>query len=168
MRPGPPIGATGYLAPPGTLPEPPGTGKHAGGPLDDDDPMAKRARNEDGLMPEQEFMARQKVTYRFIPKALNDSLFQNKSVMIKILAPVSQEKPEWRLNGQMIAMVLPLADTVAVVKSRIHDETGMPPGKQKLSWEGLFLKDSNSLAYYNVAPGSVFHLQVKERGGRKK
>lgn len=88
--------------------------------------------------------------------------------MIKVLAPVSQEKAEWRLNGQLITIVLPLADTVAVVKSRIHDETGMPPGKQKLLWEGLFLKDSNSLAYYNVTPGSAFQLQVKERGGRKK
>jgi len=88
--------------------------------------------------------------------------------MIKVLAPATQEKPEWRLNGQMIAIVLPLTDSVAVVKSRVHDETGMPPGKQKLLFDGLFLKDSNSLAFYNVTPGSVFQLQVKERGGRKK
>lgn len=38
----------------------------------------------------------------------------------------------------------------------------------KLSPQGLFFKDTNSLAYYNVPPGAVIHLQVKERGGRKK
>lgn len=34
--------------------------------------------------------------------------------------------------------------------------------------QGLFFKDSNTLAYYNVPPGAVIQLQVKERGGRKK
>ncbi|VVD00115.1 unnamed protein product [Leptidea sinapis] len=34
--------------------------------------------------------------------------------------------------------------------------------------QGLFFKDSNTLAYYNVPPGAVVNLQVKERGGRKK
>lgn len=32
----------------------------------------------------------------------------------------------------------------------------------------MFFKDSNTLAYYNILPGVVLQLQVKERGGRKK
>jgi splicing factor 3A subunit 1 len=32
----------------------------------------------------------------------------------------------------------------------------------------MFIKDSNTLAYYNFLPSSVVQLQVKERGGRKK
>ena len=36
----------------------------------------------------------------------------------------------------------------------------MPPGKQKLQLDALFLKDANSLAYY-VRPGSVVMLQIK-------
>lgn len=32
----------------------------------------------------------------------------------------------------------------------------------------MFFKDSNTLAYYNITPGAVIQLQVKERGGRKK
>lgn len=34
--------------------------------------------------------------------------------------------------------------------------------------QGIFIKDSNSLAYYNVTPASIVQLQLKERGGRKK
>jgi hypothetical protein len=45
------------------------------------------------------------------------------------------EKPEWRLKGQLLTLTLPLSDTVAVIKAKIHEETGMPPGKQKLQWE---------------------------------
>lgn len=35
-------------------------------------------------------------------------------------------------------------------------------------FQGIFIKDSNSLAYYNMANGAVIHLALKERGGRKK
>jgi len=45
------------------------------------------------------------------------------------------EKPEWRLKGQVLTLTLPLSDTVSVIKAKIHEETGMPPGKQKLQWE---------------------------------
>ena len=34
--------------------------------------------------------------------------------------------------------------------------------------QGIFIKDSNTLAYYNVTPASLVQLQLKERGGRKK
>ena len=44
----------------------------------------------------------------------------------------------------------------------------MAPGKQKLQIDTIFLKDVNSLAYYNVRPGMAVQLQIKERGGRKK
>jgi len=61
-------------------------------------------------------------------------------------------------------MTLPLHDTVAVIKTKLNDELGMPPGKQKLQIENIFLKDSNSLGFYNVTPGKqiyvcFFHLK---------
>ncbi|KAL0271797.1 UNVERIFIED_CONTAM: hypothetical protein PYX00_008785 [Menopon gallinae] len=153
--PGLPMPPATFIAPPGTVPEPPGAGlKHpAGTGLEDDDPTPmKKMRTEETLIPESEFLARHK----------------NKPVMVKVLVPNTQEKPEWKLNGQLISLVLPLTDSVAVVKSKVHEDTGMPPGKQKIHWEGMFLKDSNSLAYYNILPGTVLQLQIKERGGRKK
>ena len=32
----------------------------------------------------------------------------------------------------------------------------------------MTFQDANSLAYYNLLPGTVLNLQLKERGGRKK
>lgn len=108
-------------------------------------------RSEESLMPEAQFLAKYK-----------------SPVSLKVAVPNMSEKPEWRLKGQLLTLTLPLSDTVSVIKAKIHEETGMPPGKQKLQWEGLFFKDSNSLAYYNIMPGTVINLQLKERGGRKK
>lgn len=54
------------------------------------------------------------------------------------------------------------------ITSSFSRQVGMPPGKQKLQMDALFLKDANTLAYYNFRPGSGIQLQIKERGGRKK
>lgn len=53
----------------------------------------------------------------------------------------------------MITLTLPLQDMVSVIKSKLNDELSMPPGKQKLQIENIFLKDSNTLAFYNITPG---------------
>jgi len=51
-----------------------------------------------------------------------------------------------------------------------HTQLGIPSAKQKLRViDGQHLnKDEFSLAKYNVPPGGVVDLGVKERGGRKK
>ncbi len=84
------------------------------------------------------------------------------------MIPNAPDKPEWKLNGQMIAVTLPLSHPISALKAKLHEETGMPPGKQKLQMEAIFFKDSNTLAYYNIYPNTLVHLQIKERGGRKK
>jgi len=115
------------------------------------EPAYKKARTEENLIPEHEFL-------------------QNNppNVSVKVQVPHSNEKAEWRLNGQVINLTLPYTDNFSVVKAKIHELTNMPPGKQKLQYEGIFVKDSNTLAYYNMPNGSCIVLGLKERGGRKK
>lgn len=155
-----------FMAPPGTapIPQPPQPPpqvtqvgnllKHvasatAGEP--DDEPIAKKAKTEDSLIPEEQFLA------------------QNKSpVTFKVVVPVMADKPEWKLNGQTLAFTLALTDTVSSLKAKVSEAVGMPSAKQKLHCDGMFYKDSNSLAFYNVTPNTVIYLQLKERGGRKK
>lgn len=36
---------------------------------------------------------------------------------------------------EFLALMLTLSDEMPVIKAKIHEETGMPPGKQKLQWE---------------------------------
>ncbi|KPM05088.1 splicing factor 3A subunit 1-like protein [Sarcoptes scabiei] len=115
------------------------------------EPAYKKTRTEDNLVPEDEFLK---------TSAPN--------VTIKINVPISTEKSEWKLNGQVINLTLPYTDALSVVKAKIHELTNLPPGKQKLQLEGVFLKDQNSLAYYNLPQGASLTLGLKERGGRKK
>ncbi|XP_071954810.1 splicing factor 3A subunit 1-like [Antedon mediterranea] len=116
-----------------------------------DEPPTKKQKTEDALIPEDQFLA------------TNPS-----PVTFRVLLPTVQDKPEWKLHGQMMNMTLPLTDSVSVIKAKLMDELSMPVGKQKLQYEGMFIKDSNSLAFYNLSAGSIVHLQVKERGGRKR
>lgn len=120
-------------------------------PPHEDEPSSKKMKTEDNLMPEEEFLRRNKGP-----------------VAVKVQVPNMQDKTEWKLNGQVLNFSVPLTDQVSVIKVKIHEATGMPAGKQKLQYEGIFIKDSNSLAYYNMSNGSIIHLALKERGGRKK
>ncbi|MBN3273542.1 SF3A1 factor, partial [Polyodon spathula] len=113
-------------------------------PPHEDEPASKKMKSEDNLIPEEEFLHRNKVpTYTLI---------------------------HW-LNTQTCRQTLNVSSfccQVSVIKVKIHEATGMPAGKQKLQYEGIFIKDSNSLAYYNMVNSSMIHLALKERGGRKK
>lgn len=116
-----------------------------------EEPPSKKQRSEDNLIPEFEFMAAHKG-----------------SVSLQIQAPSGVDKPEWRLNGRIISITVALNDTVSTLKTKIQEETGLPPAKQKISYEGMFFKDNNSIAFYNLLSGTTVQLQIKERGGRKK
>ncbi|XP_031426009.1 splicing factor 3A subunit 1 [Clupea harengus] len=120
-------------------------------PPHDDEPMSKKMKTEDNLIPEEEYLRRNKGP-----------------VTVKVQVPNMQDKTEWKLSGQILSFTVPLTDQVSVIKVKIHEATGMPAGKQKLQYEGIFIKDSNSVAYYNMSNGSIIHLALKERGGRKK
>lgn len=124
--------------------------KHNAEPMEEE-PQTKKLRTEDSLIPEQQFLARNKGP-----------------IQLNIIVPMMSEKVEWKLNGQTLNITLQGGDTVATMKALIHEQTGMPPGKQKLQYEGMFFKDSNTLAYYNLASGTAINLLPKERGGRKK
>ncbi|NXX51163.1 SF3A1 factor, partial [Tricholaema leucomelas] len=152
-RPPPMIVPTAFVPAPPVAPVPspaPMPPVHPPPPLEDE-PVSKKLKSEDSLIPEEEFLRRNKGP-----------------VTVKVQVPNMQDKTEWKLNGQVLVFTLPLSDQVSVIKVKIHEATGMPAGKQKLQYEGIFIKDSNSLAYYNMTSGSLIHLALKERGGRKK
>lgn len=118
---------------------------------DDDGHTSKKLKTEDSLIPEEEFLKQ-------VAPVIN----------IRVAVPMVTEKSEWNLTGQSLSLSFNVTDTLTTVKSRIHESLGMPPGKQKLLFEGMFVKDTNSLAFYNMGEGAVIQLQLKERGGRKK
>ncbi|XP_065683592.1 splicing factor 3A subunit 1 isoform X1 [Hydra vulgaris] len=123
-------------------------------PKDDDEPQSKKSKLDETdteLVSEAEFLQNNKLPVTF-----------------RVQVPEIPEKPEWQCQGQVISITLPLTTQCSVIKSKINDMIGMPAGKQKLQIGNFFIKDSNTLAYYNFSPTSLVQLQVKERGGRKK
>ncbi|KRX91335.1 Splicing factor 3A subunit 1, partial [Trichinella pseudospiralis] len=118
------------------------------------EPPAKRTKTfEEQLKPEEEWL---------------NKFSDHGPINITVVFPVSAEKPEWNLNGQSVSYSLNLTDPVSAIKGKIQETTSMPASKQKLSFENIFIKDANTLAYYNMLDGSTIQLQLKERGGRKK
>ncbi|BES95762.1 splicing factor 3A subunit [Nesidiocoris tenuis] len=150
-----------FMAPPGTAPLPPAPQPAqvsnilkqvaSAGEMNEDEPVAKKMKTEENLIPEAQFLANNRGPAAF-----------------KVHVPLMADKPEWKLNGQTLTFTMPLTESVAALKVKIQETVGMPPAKQKLQCDGIFYKDSNSLAYYNVGAATIVQLQLKERGGRKK
>lgn len=69
-------------------------------------------------------------------------MFLQGPVQVNIAVPMMTEKAEWKLNGQTLSITLQLSDTIATMKARIHEQTGMPPGKQKLQYEVSFAESN--------------------------
>jgi len=142
------------MAPMGMQPNPPMMGQQPNipqPPPNSDEPPSKKAKTEESLIPEEVFLKTHKG-----------------NVKLQVIVPNVSDKPEWNLKGQKLEFMLPLTDTVSVLKAKLNETLGLPAGKQKLQFEGMFIKDSNSLAFYNFLHGATVQLQLKERGGRKK
>lgn len=86
-----------------------------------DEPAHKRAKTEEQLVPEEEYIARFGG-----PNAL---------VSFNLQVPYIPDKGEWNLNGQMITFTLKLGDPVSVIKTKLSEILGMPIAKQKLQYE---------------------------------
>ena len=63
--------------------------------LDEDEPASKRQKTEEDLIPVGEFLAR-----------------NLSPVSFKVMVPQMPDKPEWKLDGQMLTLTLQLTDTV--------------------------------------------------------
>jgi len=117
------------------------------------EPYMKRERkyNKDKKdIPEAEFMA------------------QNSSpVSFHVKVPFIKDSP-WRLDGQTLLLSLNLQDTVASIKTRIHEEVGMSIGKQNLFHKHNNYNNTKTLAYYNITPGTLINLRIKKREKRPK
>lgn len=91
--------------------------------VSDEEPSNKKMRNEDSLIPEEVFLAR-----------------NTNPVTLKVSIPLQPEKTEWKLSGQVLTFTMPLAESVATLKAKVQDDTAMPPAKQKLFYDVSILK----------------------------
>lgn len=90
-------------------------------------------------------------------------------VTLSIRLPIDNSNPAWRLNGDVISVTIDISASVKTLKQQISDsQGGMPASKQQLKHATHgFLKDGNSLGYYNLVSGTELQLTVRSRGGRK-
>jgi splicing factor 3A subunit 1 len=75
---------------------------------------------------------------------------------------------KYNFCGQRIELAADLGDSVRDVKERLRPHLGdIPIKKLKLSTFHLgVMRDTLSLAFYNIKGGDKIAISVKERGGR--
>ena len=61
-------------------------------------------------------------------------------------------------SGETITVEAELADTVAALKVKIQEKTGILPERQTLMWGGKTLEEEKTLEEYNIRTGATVHL----------
>lgn len=71
------------------------------------------------------------------------------------------------LTGKEIEVDIEPSDTIERIKERVEEKEGIPPVQQRLIYAGKALNDDKEAREYNIEGGSVLHLVLALRGGRK-
>ncbi|KAF8321656.1 hypothetical protein DL93DRAFT_2093642 [Clavulina sp. PMI_390] len=94
-------------------------------------------------------------------------------VKLAIQLPVHADKPEWKLDGSIIALPeLPLTLLVSSLRDRIishlssDGSASVPASRIKLSFRGKLLTNANTLASYNLDDDDLMVMTLRE--GKKK
>lgn len=120
---------------------------------DDDEPNAKKPRLDDGsLLPEQKWMEKHQGLIQVLVQVNlgADALAANIPSVIPL--DVSVRTRVFEMKQMLTPRVSAAGVSVATMKL-------------KAQGPGYILKNANSLAFYNVAPGNVIELTKKQRGG---
>ena len=92
------------------------------------------------------------------------------AIPLHIQIPNEGGDPSWGFHGQILQISVDINQRISDIKALLSDILGgMPLHKMKLknNLHSVF-KDINTLAHYNLVPGCIVELTIKERGGRRK
>ncbi|KAL5971612.1 unnamed protein product [Hydatigera taeniaeformis] len=71
------------------------------------------------------------------------------------------------LVGKEIEIDIDQTDKIERIKERIEEKEGIPPPQQRLIFSGKQMNDEKTVNDYKIQGGSVLHLVLALRGGRK-
>nr|XP_023884398.1 polyubiquitin-like [Quercus suber] len=72
------------------------------------------------------------------------------------------------LTGKELELDVEPNDTIERIKERVQEKEGIPPMQQRLIYGGKQIADEKTVRDYKIEGGSVLHLVLALRGGRKK
>lgn len=109
----------------------------------------------------------------FLPSLISEKQWaqmHSGPVPIHIQIPSEGGDVKWGFHGQILQLSVEMKNSIGDVKQQLSEILGgMPVSKMKLkNITHSVMKDSNSLAFYNVSPASIVELAIRERGGRRK
>jgi splicing factor 3A subunit 1 len=91
--------------------------------------------------------------------------FSQDPITIHVQLPTSTEKPEWNLNGSLIAIQdVTLSSLVSSLRDRILSQidSKVPYSRLRLQMGATTLTNSKTLASYNIMDGEEIAFELRE------
>jgi len=70
------------------------------------------------------------------------------------------------LTGKEIEIEVEGDDTIARIKEKVEEMSGVPPQQQRLIHSGRQMADNETVTFYKILPGTTLHLVLALRGGQ--
>mmetsp|Transcript_83 Transcript_83/g.238 ORF Transcript_83/g.238 Transcript_83/m.238 type:complete len:80 (-) Transcript_83:24-263(-) len=71
------------------------------------------------------------------------------------------------LTGKELAIDVEPDDKIERIKERVNEREGIPPPQQRLIFGGKQMQDDKTVREYGIDAGTVLHLVLALRGGRR-
>ncbi|CUA75009.1 Splicing factor 3A subunit 1 [Rhizoctonia solani] len=94
------------------------------------------------------------------------NLHNNEPVSINVQLPNHPENPEWKMNGQVVAVPdLPLTLLISTLRDRVQHIVGSSLGASwmRFSYNNKPLTNNQTLASYNLGEGDLIVLDVRKK-----
>lgn len=91
-------------------------------------------------------------------------------ISVQVQLPIDEAKPEWKLDGSVVTLSeIPVKYLVSTLRDHIVRQTGssIPPGRIMLAYNGKPLRNSDTLAVYNVEDEDMLTLSVRDAKKKK-
>ena len=64
-------------------------------------------------------------------------------------------------NANTLTFEIKSTNTIADVKIKYYERTGIPPQYIVLSYDGKYLKDNKEISEYNITKDTTIHMHVR-------
>ena len=126
--------------------------------------LKAKVKERSGIVPEEQRLTFGKASLDDNTRSVKECGIEEQSNIDLVVVLQGEMKLNVRTtSGATVSVAVQRSDTIATVKTKIHEVEGTPPARQHLTFIGKELAETRTLCYYNIRSGAIFYLRRRTK-----